>query len=71
MSNLKTILAEILGLFMEDGNFAFFILAWVGVTVFLLPHFGLAIQWRGVILFCGLAVILFGSAVCFSRQRKE
>ena len=71
MTWLKTILWEILGLFMDDGNFAFFVLAWVSVTIFLLPYLGLALRWRGVILFVGLAMILFGSAVRFSHQRKE
>ena len=71
MTSLKTILREILGLFMDDGSFAFSILAWVSVVVFLLPHFGLALPWRGAVLFGGLAVILFSSAVRFSRQRSK
>jgi len=71
MTCLKAILREILGLFMDDGSFAFFVLAWVGLTVFLLPYFGLALRWRGVILFAGLAMILFASAVRFSRQRGK
>ncbi|MEO6964662.1 MAG: hypothetical protein ABI076_02035, partial [Acidobacteriaceae bacterium] len=70
-TSLKTILREILGLFMDDGSFAFSILVWVSVVVFLLPHFGLALPWRGVILFAGLAMILFWSAVRFSRQRSK
>ena len=71
MTWVRTILREILGLFVDDGHFAILILAWVTVVVFLLPHLGLALRWRGLILFVGLATILFGSAVRFSGQDRK
>ena len=68
MNWMRGILRELLGLFVDDGSFAFLILAWLGLTVFLLPHWGWAPRWRGLILFAGLAAILMGSAIHFARK---
>ncbi len=71
MSWIKTILREVFGLFVDDGSLAILIVLWVAVTGYLLPHFDLAPRWRGVVLFCGLALILVESAVRFARKRKR
>ncbi len=65
---LKTIAAEIFGLFVDDGAFAVAILAWLVVAGLALPHIGLPPPVKGPILFAGLAVILIESAT--RRARK-
>jgi hypothetical protein len=68
MNLIRTICREIFGLFVDDGTYALLILAWLGVTAFLLPHLGWVPRWRGFILFVGLAAILLGSAIRYARR---
>ena len=60
---MKTILAEIVGLFVDDGRFALAILVWLAAVWLILPHLAVAAAWRGLILFLGLAAILLDGAV--------
>jgi len=60
---LKTILAEIFGLFVDDISFALAIIIWLGIIRLGLPRLNLAAAWNGAILFAGLATILAGSAL--------
>jgi hypothetical protein len=59
---LRFILAELYGLFVDDGRFALAILAWIGFVWKILPWLGLAPWAAGPALFAGLAVILFEGA---------
>jgi hypothetical protein len=65
---IKTIAAEIYGLFVDDGSFALAILAWLLAAWLLLPRLGLPSALGGPILFAGLAAILVESAL--RRARK-
>jgi hypothetical protein len=67
---LRTILAEILGLFVDDGSFALAILVWLGVIWLGLPWLNLPAAWNGVILFTGLAAILAESALRGARRKS-
>ena len=69
MTWLRTVFVEIFGLFVDDGSFALLILAWVGLTAFLLPYLGWASPLRGLVLFAGLAAILLGSAIRYTCRR--
>ena len=69
MNWLRTILREIFGLFVDDGTFALIILAWLTVMTVIFPHMGWLPHWRGLILFCGLALILVVSAVRYARKK--
>jgi hypothetical protein len=60
---LKTILAEILGLFVDDIRFALAIIIWLGIIQLGLLRLNLSAAWNGVILFAGLATILAESAL--------
>ena len=71
MNWIKTILREIFGLFVDDGAFALMILAWLGLTVFLLPYLAWAPRWRGPLLFVGLAAILMGSAIRYRNSSNS
>lgn len=70
MSWIRSILWEIFGLFVDDGSFALMIVAWLGLTAFLLPHLAWAPQWRGPIFFLGLATILLASSIRYSRKKN-
>ena len=70
MTWLRTIFREIFVLFVDDGKFALLILAWLVLTAFLLPHLEWLPRWRGVIMFGGLALILMGSAIHYSRTGR-
>jgi hypothetical protein len=60
---LKTILAELFGLFVDDVRFALAIIIWLGLIRSGLPRLNLPAAWNGVILFAGLATILAESAL--------
>ncbi|MBU6499526.1 MAG: hypothetical protein KGJ41_16770 [Rhodospirillales bacterium] len=63
---LRTILSEILGLFVDDGAFAVAILAWIALLWWLAPW--LTPTLRGPLLFAGLAAILLESALRRARR---
>jgi hypothetical protein len=67
MSWLKTIIREILGLFVDDGSFALAILVWLAIVWLLVRHLKLPVLGE-VVLFGGLAVILSESTVRFARK---
>ena len=66
---LRSVIREILGLFVDDGNFAIAIVVWLGVAVLLLPLIAAHKHWAGPALFGGLALILIESVMRFSRRR--
>jgi hypothetical protein len=68
MSSLKAIIAEIAGLFVDDGSLALSIVIWVGIVSLALPRLEIVRPWSGVILFVGLSVILVGSALRGTRR---
>lgn len=55
MTILRNILAEIIGLLVDDWAFALLILVWVGL--FALPGVRAHVPFTGPVLFLGLAVI--------------
>jgi hypothetical protein len=63
LRSLKTILAEIFGLFVDDISFAVAIIIWLVIIQLGLPRLNLPAAWNGVILFAGLATILAESAL--------
>ncbi len=68
MSWLKTIIAEVWGLFVDDGHFAIAILLWLALVGGLLPRLGVGPIWLSIVLFVGLAAILIESTVRRSRS---
>jgi hypothetical protein len=59
---LKTIVAEVFGLFVDDGSFALAILVWLGVVWAGVSRLRMPSVWHGVVLFAGLTAILAASA---------
>jgi hypothetical protein len=54
---LRTLWKELIALFIDDGSFALAILAWVcGGAICI--RYGLDPAFEGILLFCGLAVLL-------------
>ncbi len=68
MNLVKTIWAEFIGLFVDDGSFAAAVLGWLIVCWLLLPRLGLPAIWPPIILPVGLAVILAESTLRRARQ---
>lgn len=68
MNVLRTIVAELIGLFVDDGLFAAAVLIWVAVVGLVSPAIGLAPTSRGVLLFVGLAAILIESVARRARS---
>jgi hypothetical protein len=70
MQQVRAILREIYGLFVDDGSFALALLAWmvIGGGALRLLH---ASQWGGPALFVGLAVVLVENALRTSRRSSR
>ena len=65
---IGTIVREVFGLFVDDGNFAIAILVWLALVGLGLPRLGIAAVWDGLILFAGLALIMVVSAAQRARR---
>lgn len=68
MNILRTIVSEMVGLFIDDGLFAAAIVVWVILIGLAAPALGVPTDWRGILLFTGLAVILIESVARRSRS---
>jgi hypothetical protein len=68
---LKLISAEILGLFVDDGNLAILSLLLVAVVTGLVKLIGLPPLWGGLLLLVGCLAILAESARRGSRRRRQ
>jgi hypothetical protein len=68
MTWLKTVWAELVGLFVDDVGFAIGIVAWLAVVVFLNRLQIAPPAWRGALLFGGLAALFVESTL--RRARK-
>jgi hypothetical protein len=69
MSWVKTVGAELLGLFVDDGRFAVAILLWLLVAGFALKRMDLSGGVGAAILFAGLVLILIENAIRSARGR--
>ncbi len=65
---IRTVCAELFGLFVDDGSFAVAILVWLLVVWQGVPRLGLPGVAGGPILFAGLVAILLESAVRRARR---
>jgi hypothetical protein len=70
MTRLRSILRELIGLFVDDGSLAIAILAWVGVVALALPAFGLPEVWRASLLFVGCIAILVENVARSARRSR-
>ncbi|HEY5087154.1 MAG TPA: hypothetical protein VII66_07365 [Gemmatimonadaceae bacterium] len=59
MNVIRTVVAELWGLFVEDGTFTLGIIVCVGVAIFVLPRVAIPSEWRGPALFLILTLVLF------------
>jgi hypothetical protein len=71
MNLLKLISAEVLGLFIDDGNLAVLSLLLVAVVTGLVKLIGLPPLWGGLLLLVGCLAILAESARRGSRRRSQ
>lgn len=68
MNFLRTVVQEVVGLFIDDGSFALAIVAWLGIVGLVAWRIDAARAWTGFLLFVGLAAILGGSALWRARK---
>lgn len=66
---LRSVVREVVGLFVDDGSFALAIVVWLALGAWVLPRLAGPAGWTGPALFGGLAAILIVSAVRFGRQK--
>ncbi len=67
---MKSVLGELVGLFVEDGSFAAAIAICLAAMWLLAPRLGLPMRWRGPVLLGGLGSILAESVLRYSRKRR-
>lgn len=67
---LRTVVAEIWGLFVDDGSFAAAIVVWLALVLFGLRRLGWSSRWGGIALFCGLALVLVENVLRHARRRR-
>ena len=67
MRAIKRALAELLGLFVDDGPFAAAIVLWLAFVYGALSRLDGARAWGAAVLFGGLAVILVAGALRRAR----
>jgi hypothetical protein len=68
MNVLRAILAELWGLFVDDGLLAIGLVLWVAVAALLVPAFGLR-AIGGPLLFLGAAAVLVASLLKAGGKR--
>lgn len=71
MSWLKSVTAEFVGLFVDDGRLALAIMGWLIFCGLVLPRLALPPVWLGPIWFLGLAAILAASAIRGAAARRR
>jgi hypothetical protein len=59
---------QLIGLFVEDGTLALFLIIWVGIAALALPRVPINSSWDGVILFAGCVAILIENVVRAGRR---
>jgi len=69
MGSMRTVVREIVGLFVDDGSFALAILLWLGVMGLAAAHVRLGVP-GGMILAAGLLLVLLENVVRSSRKKK-
>jgi hypothetical protein len=63
METIRTIWAEFIGLFVDDGSLAVAVLLWLGACWLILPRLELPPALPSAVLFVGLVLILAESAM--------
>ncbi len=68
MTWLKTVWAEIIGLFVDDASLAIAIAVWLAVAWLLFRVGVVAPAWRGPLLFLGLAALFVENTLRRARR---
>lgn len=71
MALLRSILSELLGLFIDDGALALLTLGLIAVVVLAIKFFGLPPLIGGAALLIGYLAILGESVLRYARQRRN
>lgn len=68
MNVLRSLVAELAGLFVEDRFFALAVGVWLAFIILTAPLWAGSPLARGIALFCGLATILIASVLQGTRR---
>lgn len=68
MSHLKSILTEVIGLFVDDGSFALAVVVWLGLAWLVLPQLHALDPWTGILVFLGFSGVLVESVLRRARR---
>lgn len=68
MNWLRTVLTELWGLFVDDGRYAFAIVAWLLLAWRVLPRLGFGSGWNALVFAAGLLAILAESVIRRARR---
>ena len=68
MKWLRSIGAELFGLFVDDGAFAAAIVAWLVLLWWLAPRMAIDATWKALVLVAGLVAILIESVLRRARS---
>jgi hypothetical protein len=71
LSLLKTVLGEVLGLFLDDGRLAGAILVWLVAAYVVLPRLAVSSGAAAFVLSIGLAAILVESVLNHAHARRR
>ncbi len=69
MNWVRSVVREVIGLFVDDGSFAVLIVLWIAL-VWGARHYLQGRMTSGTILFLGLALVLIESVIRFSKRRS-
>ncbi len=70
MTSVKAVLAELIGLFVDDWAFTALVLGWLLAATRLVPSLLPDRSWNGPVLFLGCAAVLALSTWHRGRQRR-
>ena len=69
MNALRSVVTELVGLFVDDGALAVAIVVWLGSLWWVLPRVAVDASWKALILGAGLVAILVESVLRRARAR--
>ena len=71
MGWVQSIVREVWGLFVDDGSFAAAIVVWLAVVLLGIRRTAWGVEWGGVALLAGLALILIENVLRHARKPRR
>ena len=71
MKWMRTVVREVVGLFVDDGSFALAIIVWLAIVFAVSYSLGGRGVWVGPVMALGLAAILIENVARSARRRRK